>query len=962
MKEWQTVWPDNDVQGIVLSGYDFGATTYASYLFYRVDLPHLACQWLDALIDRLTVEPVGGSMRGPTLNVALTYQGLKALGVSPTLLDRFPEEFRVGMKQRALLLGDLGESAPDRWDSPLGMLQVHVLVMVHAGDQDARKEQVDWVRTRGKEIGGVGFLFEQQAASLPGKKEHFGFRDGISQPWIEPGDSTAPPNIRYGGKRVFKDGQPDWEPLKLGEFLLGYRDELDRYPYPPRPDGTPDTLFHNGTFLVLRKLRQHVGRFNDAVKQAAGQVFKDATSDDVTRLKALMVGRWPNGCPVVKSPLSDEKAESDANDFTYDDDPKGEKCPVGAHIRRTNPRDLELKDVGHGKREIVVEPASTRHRMIRRGLPYGDPLNGERDDEKDRGLIFVALVADIARQFEFVQRNWINDGTPFRLDAAERDPIVGNDRSGRQPDAKAPRKFSVPAATRLPWALNLPEFVTTRGGEYFFLPSRTALQALAGLGFSSFTLEYNSLERIILDPAKLTVARSKLISDWLIKRPKEMLDELLKRANAQTNPQIFRMPGYRVTGDPVYSLRPIAIVTKYTDVQEVLRNHRAFGVSEYREKMELPPGQPPRGPFILGMEIDDPRYRQEMPILERAIQQSPATRRIDHILDGILDPIFNPAALTGRLDVIQDLAWPVPLGINAEYFGVPGPDRKTFQRWLRDIYRELFLNLRKDPEWTKAAHKAAAEMNLYLDVLIQQTTQQLTQDPQRQPRTVLEVLIKDRGLPNDPTFLRRNMMGLTVGVVETTLKAIARTVDQLLRRPQALQAAQTEAAKVVQAQGAGDAGKVQWAKQTVLQYAFEAMRFNPQNHVLFRVCTTPTTIAAGTPRATVIEKGTLVFAATLPAMFDGEAASALRGDPSLFDPGRHLPEDWAPSNQPARRSPFLFFGYDGHECMGRYLVPIVLREVFWRVLTLKNLRRAHDDSFDPVDVLPEHFLLEFDHQ
>jgi len=151
----------------------------------------------------------------------------------------------------------------------------------------------------------------------------------------------------------------------------------------------------------------------------------------------------------------------------------------------------------------------------------------------------------------------------------------------------------------------------------------------------------------------------------------------------------------------------------------------------------------------------------------------------------------------------------------------------------------------------------------------------------------------------------------------------------LIRRPEHLKAAQAAARN-------ND-------RDIVLKYVYEAMRFNPQNHVLFRLCGMDTTIAKGTLRETMIKRGTLVFAATLPAMFDEDGP---------FTQPREFRLDRDPKD-------YLFFGHDGHECMGRYLIPIVVQELFLRLLKLNELRRADDDAFDPLDLFPEHFYLEF---
>jgi Dyp-type peroxidase family len=951
MIEQQTTPALDDVQGNILTRYEAG---FATYLFYRVDLAGQARQWLGALFTRITtektyqeekkkcMEETPPSAPPSMLNIAITYQGLKALGLSPTSLQSFPVEFQEGMRKRAARLCDFGESQPEYWDPPLGSPQIHILVLIHATNAENLKKLEEWVeeqipREGGKPIG-LELLKRLAAEGLPGHKEHFGFRDGISQPWIE-GTHPGPPTQPYGGKRVKPDRskptpENSFAPLRRGEFLLGHKDELDRVPQ----SLIPSVLGANGTYLVLRKLYQDVAQFRAEMAKQAEYVFGDKAAKD--RLAALTVGRWPSGCPVDRSPARDDEdhaTEQAINAFYFDDDPNGALCPVGAHIRRMNARDLKLDAKGN----LIVEPMSTRHRMIRRSLPYGPPLpaNVEADDKNERGLILVALVADIERQFEFVQRSWINDGDPFRLDSADRDPLCGNNRDGRdrppadqvnQPHAETKRKFSVPAATRLPWALNLPEFVKTRGGEYFFVPSTTALQGLASLSFSSFRQEYAVVEKTNPDPASRSRAQSDLIRGWLILRPKEMLDELRAMAEGQEG-KIFHMEGYTVFGKPFYTTSPpIAIVTKYEDVLEVLdwsRHPGAFTVKLYRDQMEVPPPRPSRGQFILGKELDDPLYKKEMPVLANAVRSSPVSQLIPKILADILDPIFNglKQRRAGKLDVIQELAWPIPLGINAEYFGVRGPDPQTFKRWLRNIYRDLFLNLRRNPEWSKLADIAVSEMNPYLDGVIQ--------GYDMGNESVLKQLILEDQKANpkfDPYFVRRNIMGLIVGVVETSLKAIARTIDQFLRRPQQLKEAQEAAARD--------------DKAAILKYTYEAMRFNPQNHVLFRLCGKDTTIATGTPRQIIIRQGTIVFVATLPAMFDEQGPFK---QPNEFKTDRNL-------------SDYLFFGHDGHECMGRFLMPLVFQELFVRLLKMKSLKRANDDPFDPLDLFPERFLVEFE--
>jgi deferrochelatase/peroxidase EfeB len=181
-------------------------------------------------------------------------------------------------------------------------------------------------------------------------------------------------------------------------------------------------------------------------------------------LAAKLVGRWPDGTPLALSPDAPDPSIADdparINDFRFSDDPDGLRCPVGAHIRRANPRD------GAG----IGGAMTTRHRILRRGLPYGPRLPvGARDDGVDRGLVFVCFAADIQRQFEFLQRRWLNDGDVLGL-GHDPDPLLGLPEPGDT--------FKVPGTPPYLLALDRP-LVVARGGAYLFQPGRRALRALA---------------------------------------------------------------------------------------------------------------------------------------------------------------------------------------------------------------------------------------------------------------------------------------------------------------------------------------------------------------------------------------------------------------------------------------------------------------------------------------------------
>lgn len=415
----------------------------ATYIVLRID----DCKAGRELIRRLSA--VVTSAANPTspladtwISVALTYTGLNALGVPQNSLDTFAWEFRQGMAARAKELGDTGESSPENWEKPLGTPDVHVVIVVVSSDTQRIEAALDRARKTYQEMRGITAIWRQNCYSLPTEREPFGFRDGISHPAIE-GSGIPGTNPRE-------------QPLKAGEFVLGYRDELGGVQIPQ-----PEALGRNGTYIVFRKLHQRVAAFRQYLKA------NSISPKDEELLAAKMMGRWRSGAPLALCALHDDpELGADprrSNDFLYrEDDPTGFKTPGGSHIRRTNPRDASIGGVAR------------IHRMIRRGTAYGPPLREGvlEDDGADRGLMFAFVGAHPGRQFEFVQSQWINDGVFFGAGEAK-DPIVGsNDEGG---DFIVPRR---PVRRRLQ---GLPRFVVTRGGEYGFMPGLRALRWLADL-------------------------------------------------------------------------------------------------------------------------------------------------------------------------------------------------------------------------------------------------------------------------------------------------------------------------------------------------------------------------------------------------------------------------------------------------------------------------------------------------
>jgi Dyp-type peroxidase family len=333
--------------------------------------------------------------------------------------------------------------------------------------------------------------------------EPFGFADGISQPamdWDQERDTSA--------------AVIDFTNLSaLGEFLLGYRNEYGKYTdrplidadaisaHLPAAEDAPEKkdVGRNGTYLVVRQLRQDVRRFWQFVRQAAGG---DPARAD--RLASLFVGRTPSGEPLVpmrQQPIpgiGPGAEEARQNQFTFEADPLGAQCPFGAHVRRANPRNTDYPGRPEGLARLVADLAlgsnafrddlmsSVRfHRILRRGREYGPGLS--REDawgpepaaDPERGLHFICVNANICRQFEFLQNAWMMS-SKFSGLTGETDPLVG--ARSAIPGCPVTSDFTIPQEGAAPARVSgLPQFVTVRGGAYFFLPGIRALRYFASV-------------------------------------------------------------------------------------------------------------------------------------------------------------------------------------------------------------------------------------------------------------------------------------------------------------------------------------------------------------------------------------------------------------------------------------------------------------------------------------------------
>jgi Dyp-type peroxidase family len=415
----------------------------ATYIGFRIDDPK-AGRDLMGRVGRVVTSAAkpSSSLADTSVSVALTYQGFRALGLPQETLESFSWEFRQGMAARAVELGDVGESAPENWEQPLGSSDLHVVLVAVAPDEERLEAALERARETYRNMSGIEAIWRQNCHALPTETEPFGFRDGISHPAIE-GSGIPGTN-------------PKEVPFKAGEFVIGYRDELRGV-----QKTTPEIVGHNGTYVVFRKLHQRVADFRRFLQTNSNSL------DEEELLAAKMMGRWRSGAPLALCPFHDDPQlgvdPQRNNDFMFEEDDKaGLKTPSGSHIRRCNPRDASIAGVAR------------IHRMIRRGTAYG-PLLPEGvvdDDGADRGLMFAFVGAHIGRQFEFVQSQWVNDGVFFGA-GDDKDPVIGS--NGNAGSFTVPRK---PVRRRIQ---GIPNFVVTRGGEYCFMPGLRALRWLGDL-------------------------------------------------------------------------------------------------------------------------------------------------------------------------------------------------------------------------------------------------------------------------------------------------------------------------------------------------------------------------------------------------------------------------------------------------------------------------------------------------
>jgi len=477
-----------DIQGFILRGYKM---PMVRHFLLTVGVPAEARRMLGRLVSgdesdapqittaedwHVTFEP--GPEDNPAdvprrkpdycLNLGITWPGLLALEIKervPTLSFKSFGAFVAGAAERAKLVGDTGESDPQHWIDGFGKGSDHVLVTLHAISPDAMTTYGDRLSALFAEgnafrqiwrTDGMALMEVRNGEPVPTFKVHFGYIDGISMTTIRGGPERYPP-----------DHQQPCEP-----WLFVLRDEAANYFVPE-----PRELGLNGSFAVFKMIKTDVVGFENCLQSNKDKI-------DPELLAAKICGRWRNGVPLALSPGTDSPPggipPERLNDFEYVNadgtgDPKGLRCPVGAHMRRINPRGQPI--TGQGQ----PGGSNNTHRLIRRGMPYGPAYDpSQPDDGIERGLLGYFINSSIENQYEFVLGHWVNDSEfagAVRLHPKSKDPMIGT-------QDLAESIFVIPQANGAPpiKVTGFSSFVTTKAAAYCFLPSVTAIKFISRLG------------------------------------------------------------------------------------------------------------------------------------------------------------------------------------------------------------------------------------------------------------------------------------------------------------------------------------------------------------------------------------------------------------------------------------------------------------------------------------------------
>jgi Dyp-type peroxidase family len=686
-----------DIQGGILRGYT--DITHGCLLLLSFDDAKATGEFLAEVNGLLTkdtdIHAADSSKHFE--NLAFTYAGLRVAGLSEDELELFPEEFRQGMPARAGTLGDVRNNHPRRWRLPVlwdGSLDQHgkdtiELEPVHAVLQLRAKAKDDTqlaAQTLSDTSHPLHFILDRlkkhhprvkllavqdmvrnykESKTKDGKStkviaEHFGFADGNGQPEVEKVDDPAERNL-----------------VHPGEIILGHDNAADLAI--PLDDPKVSEIakarmswMKNGSFLVLRKYRQFVDRLEAAVAEAAKSLPLTVIKKDARQelIYAKMMGRGRDGQPLV-APYTDNK-----NNFTYDDDPRGETCPLGAHIRLANPR----REAGASD-----APGARPPRLMRRSMSYGPGYKRGEGGDVDRGLVFMAYNASISEQFEVVQR-WLTGGNSTGSFSGQGCPFMGVPENGHPRHFRFEHDKKIVRAKLEEESLRFEEpFVATRleWGMYLFTPSFTALKRLQ-----------DTAEKAALKPPGVP---------WQLELGRKLIAQLPKKEAREG--ETLALLAWKVALEDPESIRRLESAAIWAAIREdhggVLRTpygvlvasreailqvlqdpHKAFSVSGQRKRLiEC------YGDIYLGMDADDEYVKQSGPVNE-AIGQLDRKKVFDMALN----------AATSKIDIIKNTAYDQALSTKSD-----GPRRFDVSFDANEILEEVLATVCE--EWFGISEK-----------------------------------------------------------------------------------------------------------------------------------------------------------------------------------------------------------------------------------------------------------------
>jgi len=710
------------VQGGILTGYPDLVGGEMVLLMVQPGLEKQALAWLARLAVTTEEDTTQGRIPPdqPYCNLSLSLAGLIALGAQDELIATLPQAFREGMEQRAGVLGDLRSNHPQHWNvprapngNPVDPSTVHVVLQLRwrAGGALAAGKFIGAI-DRMKD--GLILLHRQPMVRNTGPggvtQEAFGFVDGISQPVG---------TTRVDELNPIVAGQQWTDEVPCGELLLGYRTSRDAAPVPVQAN----PLLDNGSFLVIRKLRQQVGRFSALVAAQA-----QALGLPTELLKAKMMGRWPDGRPLVGG------SARPTNDFNYASDPQASKCPFHAHVRRANPRDM-------GATGQAAMP-----RLLRRGMSYGAP------GDADRGLIFMAYNANIAEQFEVVQR-WMAGANSSGGYAGQPDPFLG------VPTAGESRVMTFEHEGRS-YRLDLGDqpLVELQWGGYYFAPSIPALKDLAQAMADSTPAK--------ADPPPLLVPDTRDAKAWQV--------WVESRETADIAWDYVRRQGGVV--DTAYGV----MVGSDAQVQEVLRDRGGrFSVSGYGARM--------RSSIGLGFLGEDPDlgHDQHAPLINTALWDVSEKEGFElsyAIGKGVLGVIRSAAQSVGMTEAPVDIeayAGAALAQLTTHWFGVPDGKRV----WGLEPHKDNDTGRRCPAGFMYVSRHVfgpeprpeVSELGMAAGKTLKEQTAQWLRDMKEagKPLPDLSAKIVAAATPfvsdADPDFVERTLAGIILGFAPTVL-------------------------------------------------------------------------------------------------------------------------------------------------------------------------------------------------